>query len=627
MGLFDYTAMVLAVGVVATTLGVGAVRLRARLVPGWSGAPARLAEAVLGFSALVVALQALGIAGVLGLWETLVACAVLGAAMAILGTNGRRRLTTAREWIRPGPVCAIAIVLWLVVLWAGPVLVSLHRGIVDGDSLWYHLPFAARFAQDSSITGLQFDGPYYLSWFYPANTELVHAFGILAAGDHDVLSALISLVWLALAALAAWCIARPFGVGPAGVAAVALLLGSALIVGSESGAARSDLAAIAFMLAAAGVLVNGSTGSVLHRGAVPITGLATGLAVGSKLTLLPAAAVIFAGVVLLSRDSRRRAAGVWAGGAVLTGGFWYLRNVVYAGNPLPWLRLGIGPVTLASSDPDPAAQYRFSFLHYVLNARVWREYYVPGLHEGLGALWPVVLALAAAGAMLGIVRGSPAQRILGMAALVSAVAYVVNPMSAPGPEGSPSQFDTNLRYLAPALALGLVLVPTAMPSRLRATRWLVPPLVVLLLITGARPELASISRGRMGSLLVGTHMGAAYRWARGIRDTRIATTSVLVYGLMGDDLSNRVLYVGIAGPHGTFTDATTCRQWRGAVDAGDFDFLVLAPAYQGTAPPVPRGWVRSPNAHEIMRSGPTTVFSLSGPLKRSRCSEARVGDV
>ena len=79
MGLFDYTAMVLALGVVATTLGVGAVRLRARLVPGWSGAPARLAEAVLGFSALVVALQLLGIAGVLGLWETLVACAVLGA--------------------------------------------------------------------------------------------------------------------------------------------------------------------------------------------------------------------------------------------------------------------------------------------------------------------------------------------------------------------------------------------------------------------------------------------------------------------------------------------------------------------------------------------------------------------
>jgi hypothetical protein len=613
--------MLLELAGVVGSLGLGSVRMRRRLVPTWSGAPARLAEAVLGFSALVVVLQVLGIAGVLSTWTTLSACGALGAVMAFLGTCAfPPKRDATRAWVRPGTLIAIAVVAWLVLLWAGPVLVSLHRGIVDGDSLWYHMPFAARFAQDSSITGLQFDGPYYLSWFYPANAELVHAFGLLVAGNRDVLSPLISLIWLALAVLAAWCIARPSGVGPAGVAALALVLGSALIVHREPGAARSDVAALAFMLATAGLLVNGWDGSRLDRGSVPIAGLAAGLAVGSKLTLLPAIAVILVGAVGLAGDERRPAAVALAGGALLTGGFWYLRNVVYAGNPLPWVRLGIGPVTLASADPDPSARYQFSVLHYALNERVWRDYFVPGLHDGVGSLWPLVLGLAAGGVVLAVMRGSPIQRVLGAAALASAVAYVVNPMSAPGPEGTPTQFATNLRYLVPALALGLILLPTALPRRLRSTTWLIAPLVVVLLINGVRPDLGNINRDRKGSLLASTHMDAAYRWAQDVQGARIATTSVLMYGLTGDGLTNQVRYVGVPGPGGTFSDATTCHQWRDALDAGDFDFLVLAPQYQGTAPAVPRSWVRSRAARTVWRSGPTMVFRLSGRLDPSGCA-------
>jgi hypothetical protein len=621
MGLWDYTAMLTAIGAVATALGFGAARLRARLVPKWSGAPARLAEAVLGLAGLVVALQVLGIAGILTAWTSVAACAALGVGMALVGARrpaARRRAVGRR--LRPAPIAAIAVVVWLVFVWAGPMLVSLHRGIIDGDSLWYHLPFAARFAQDSSITGLQFDGPYYLSWFYPANTELVHAFGFLVAGNHDVLSPLISLIWLALALLAAWCLARPFGVGAVGVAALALLLSSALIVHREPGAARSDVAALAFMLAAAALLVNGWDGSRMDRGAVPLAGLAAGLAIGAKLTMLPAVGVIFVGVIVLARGERWRAAGTWAGCALLTGGFWYVRNLVDAGNPLPWIRLGIGPVTLAPSDPDPSAQYRFSVLHYAVNGRVWRDYFIPGLHEGFGALWPLVLALAAAGAALAMVRGSPVQRILGAAALLSAIAYVVNPMSAPGPDGAPTQFATNLRYLAPALALGLVLLPTALPRRLRSTTWLLPPLAAVLLITGAKPDLANIDRQRTGSLLARSHMDTAYRWAQGMHGVRIGTSSTLMYGLTGDALSNEVRYVGVPGPRGTFSDATTCRQWREALDAGGFNFLVLAPEYEGTAPAVPRAWARSRNSRPVLRSGPTTVFRLSGPLDPSRCT-------
>jgi len=44
------------------------------------------------------------------------------------------------------------------------------------------------------------------------------------------------------------------------------------------------------------------------------------------------------------------------------------------------------------------------------------------------------------------------------------------------------------------------------------------------------------------------HMDAAYRWASGVSQARIATTSILQYGLYGADLSNRVRYLGVPGP-------------------------------------------------------------------------------
>jgi hypothetical protein len=310
----------------------------------------------------------------------------------------------------------------------------------------------------------------------------------------------------------------------------------------------------------------------------------------------------------------------WAGCALLTGGFWYVRNLVYAGNPLPWIKLGVGPLTVAPADADPSASYRFSVLHYAINGRVWHDYFIPGFHDGFGPLWPLILALTATGTVLAMVRGSPIQRVLGLAAFVSAIAYVVNPMSAPGPEGAPYQFATNLRYLAPALALGLVLLPTVLPRRLRSTRWLIPPLAAVLVITGAKPDLSNIDRHRMGSLLVSSHMDAAFQWARGVRGARIGTSSILMYGLTGDALLNQVRFVGVPGPRGTFSDATTCRQWRDAVDSGEFNFLVLAPEYQGPAPAVPRAWVRSRNARAVLRSGPVTIFRLTGPLDPARCA-------
>ena len=50
--------------------------------------------------------------------------------------------------------------------------------------------------------------PSYAGAVDPANGELVHSFGILLASHRDLLSPAISLAWLGLTLLAAWCVGR-----------------------------------------------------------------------------------------------------------------------------------------------------------------------------------------------------------------------------------------------------------------------------------------------------------------------------------------------------------------------------------------------------------------------------------
>ena len=53
-----------------------------------------------------------------------------------------------------------------------------------GDTTWYHMPFAARFAQEHSIVHLHFTDPLRLAaWFYPQSSELIHGSAIVLFKD------------------------------------------------------------------------------------------------------------------------------------------------------------------------------------------------------------------------------------------------------------------------------------------------------------------------------------------------------------------------------------------------------------------------------------------------------------
>ena len=92
MSLSQYLLGAAELAVIAAALGLGAYYVRALLVPAWTGALARLAEFVLGISALVVIAELLGLLKLLEEVPLVLACALVGLGAAYLGPRPRAAL-------------------------------------------------------------------------------------------------------------------------------------------------------------------------------------------------------------------------------------------------------------------------------------------------------------------------------------------------------------------------------------------------------------------------------------------------------------------------------------------------------------------------------------------------------
>ena len=516
MSFGDYLQGSIELIVVAAALAYAAVALRGRLLPGWSGASSRLAEVVLGLSLLVVTAELVGVVGLYRPGWVLLASIVVGVGVGLALRPPRQAIELPAPAAAPiAMAVAVAAGLLVAAHWAMPTQTGLDIGMYLPNTTWHNAPFAARFVQDHQVGALHFTEVLNLTvWFYPQNSELLHSLGVLFLGN-DFLSPLINIVWMSLCLLAAWSFARPYGGGPAAVLAIALVLDANMLLLYQPGDAKNDTAGLFFLLASAALLVNADAQAraaagtvrpiaggaaeaptrsrgfysgagvraVLPTGALIVAGLAAGLALGTKLNLLAPFAFLTLGVIVVSAGYRWRATWIWVASSLVTGGFWFARNLVNAGNPLPWIDKGPlpGPDQLDINIRHPA-----NVAHYLLppDGGVIRHDLIPGLHDSFGDLWPVVLAVVIGGFLLAIFRGrTPMIRMLGIVALLSGLAYLFTPLTAAGPEGDPTAFTTNLRYASPAIGLGAMLlaVDTGL-LRPRIQLWLLGALAVLLLV-------------------------------------------------------------------------------------------------------------------------------------------------
>jgi hypothetical protein len=443
---------------------------------------------------------------------------------------------------------------------------------------------------------------------------------------------------------------------------VSLALGAIALsvpaLADQAGEARNDIVGLFFLLAAVAVAVNAwslraKNGDGLSTGALAIAGLAIGLAAGTKLNFLLPAAVLVAGLVAVAPRGEKWRALVAAGLAALAGGgYWYLRNLVHTGNPLPWVR-HLGPISLSAPGQGLGGREAHSVLGYLTDGSVWSDWFLPGLHHGLGLFWPLLGALALAGLLLCLGRRtSPILRVAGLAGLAVVAAWLIAPTSASGPDGMPRGFESGLRYLAPALVLGLALLPVTPAFRNRLQGWVggehskVPrasgmghgpaiglPRREILAAVAVLALLAGIAAGypiqrhylenRYSNPEFTTPgLNATFKWASSISGARIATTSTRQYPLFGTDLSNHVQFIGLPTPHSGFIAPTTCHTWRRLLNAGSYDYVVTSrdriephkPTYPSAA-----HWTEGPSATVILRKPPTVVFKLTGPLDPAAC--------
>ncbi len=664
---------------------LGATQLRRRLLPEFTGAPAHLATAVLALALLLWAAELLGTVGlfeplpylgvmalaVLAAWG-LTSRAAAPAGGAVGGPTPEEALATAGGGGSPaatGPAGRSASTLIALVIAAVAILKfgmevrpHLSTGMTGFDSTWYHGPFAAGFFQSGNTWDLHFIAPQFLAWFYPANSEVFHAVGMLAF-DRDLLSLLLNLGWFVGCLVACWCIGRPYGVAPWSLALGAIAL-SVPALTDQAGEARNDIVGIFFLLAAvAFALAQRERGSHMQVGAasalgpLAAAGLSAGMAAGTKLNFLLPAAVLVIGLALIApAGARWRAFAVTGLAALAGGGYWYLRNLIQTGNPLPWID-SVGPISLPAPDQALGGREGHSVLGYLTDGAVWSDWFLPGFHDGLWLVWLPLLAAALAGLLLPLLsqlrNPTPRDRLLLVAALTglaALLAWLIAPTSASGPEGMPRGFESGLRYLAPALVLGLALLPIVLPTRFREagrgyppngrilkapsqlarrlSGWGVSParlamLVVIAAVAIGYPIQRHYLESRYADPSFTTPgLNTAFAWSRDVSGARIATTSTRQYPLFGADLSNDVRFIGIEQPHGGFTTPTTCPQWRLLLNEGNYDYVVTSrDRMEPRKPPYPptTRWTEGPGVTVIVKTPPTVVYELRRPLDPSAC--------
>jgi hypothetical protein len=677
-----------AVGMGATILVVLCAAIvglvgRRLFAPRWTGAIAALVVVVVGYSFLVVEGELLGTFGAFKRTPIVIASVAVAAVALLLGRGRgpakqpadpeapdleappaprvdvlprRRSFTSLPSWI--ASACgALVLAQGLVAVRA-----TARTGNVFIDAVQYHLTMAARFATSHHTGTIVQLAPGSPVSYYPFNSELLHGMGI-ALLQRDSLSLVLTLVDLGAALLAAWCVGSAFDAGPVALCAVTPVLA---LLGIYDASAINDWMAlwplIAVLAIAAHFRKDGDDATV---GLPFLAGLAGGLAMGTKLSLLAPTGALLIGFLVLVSNRRKPAATILVViGAAITSVYWYVRDAVGVGSPLPSEHIpGLTRVPMAGFQ-----QFGYSVAHYLGNSTVIRQYFHPGLEFFFGKAWIAILALAVLGVVLAVVLGPATWRLAGIVAVIATGAYLVTPSGAFGPPGHPYLFEYNVRYALPAVLLGLLalggsrvgrrwpiamsavflacLVATLLGPRVwalgtkdcaaaaaialvvaaavrlplvRRFGTVLAVIAVLALAAGGYAANKSYLRDRYHDLA--DSKGALYASLQDQSGVRIGVIGTALYPFLGPTFTNTVSYIGETEAHHAFVDYPTCSAWRAAVVAGGYAYIVIETS-AGNPPPPQLDWAQSdPDVTPVVTNDAGGVFEVGPGFGSALCSD------
>ena len=223
--------------------------------------------------------------------------------------------------------------------------------MTEGDTLWYHGVFAARFVQEGRLDFFP-DLGNAAQAFFPANSQVYHAMAFFPF-DRDLLSLVFNLAFAPLALLAAYCVGRRRGLGALCVTAVAVVLGLPGIVGVHPGQATNDVLCATFLLVAVALLLEGGIAPL----PLALASVASALSLGTKLTVSVPLTVLTVLIVAEAVRRRRPALVVaWLAPLAVFGSFWFLRNWALVDNPLPFYDLHLGPLHFPDRGTSPTTR-------------------------------------------------------------------------------------------------------------------------------------------------------------------------------------------------------------------------------------------------------------------------------
>jgi hypothetical protein len=688
--------------VVCIALALLGVIGRRSFLPDWHGSAAWTGGIAMALCTAVVLGQALGAVGALNRWSVVSALVVCAAAATLVERRWGRptaetvdsrpavlsapamspavsyaaaegptvgsppapgvgTLMATEPIVGVGPVVTGVVALAVLVvaaLWAARTVIVLREGIVDPDTLGYHLPFTFAFARDGHANAQLLPIPGFGVSTFPANDELVAAMALVVS--HSVVfTAVKNLLFAGAAIVAAHAIGTRARAGLAAAAAAAAALGAPVAAFTIAGTGKNDAIALLAVLLGVSCLV-------LARGRTAPLVLASacgGIAVGTKLSSVVAGAVIVvAALVMALRRSEGRRWGSTVpvlGAGLATGAPWYIRNAVTYRNPLPLVRLSLGPIRLRAI-PAVLEKNSLSVAHFLVRGQDL-GILVRGLKEAMGPVGLLLVLASVAGVAVGT-RAGGWRRWLALFGALLVLAYLTTPASAyVAPDGRPVQYAValNMHYALPAGAVCLIVLAISLPPRLAAGGISVVGLAVTLagLRTGLAlsfwaPHLGSkgfallLVAAGAGALAIGLRHAGHIRW-RPAAALAVALAVVGVAAAAASRPSQRsedpvVRYLASAGPMrivtdaaylgtlygpggrnqvilqvsdvgGVLTYAATCPSWMSAVVGHRASEVAVAPAG------VTHDWVAADPAFVLVAANPLVQLYAVKGVPGSHC--------
>ncbi|MGA9112468.1 MAG: glycosyltransferase family 39 protein [Candidatus Dormiibacterota bacterium] len=435
--------------------GFTAYRVGCALAP----EPADLLERIVfaglvGITGWVALLQVLGLIGVLWL-PVVAACLAVFAAISLLALPSpapRRVVASPVPWGLVAVAAPFAVLALVEVLW-GPPLSNSY------DTVHYHIVNAAHYLDSGTIRSLPFALPGDNTGAAPGNGSLL-LLAVMLPFHNSGLVALPNLLCAGLLVAVTALLSRELGRGAwPGLVTGLVIVTTVCFFETQVRSAYDDAVGLLGLLAAVLFGLRSARGG--ERRTVLLAGLSLGLAVGTKGSyILPGVAV--AAVVLWAhraRPGRGWALGFLAATLSLCAA-WYVRDWIITGDPLFPQTVRIGSrVVLAGLSGSAAAYSRYdqSLAGAVLAGGG------SGVARWVGpALLNFGVSLAAPAGCLVLVWLRGRARLVAVAALACTAAYVVTPFTG---SSLPAQLTGGLRFLLPAVALGVVAIGATLPDR------------------------------------------------------------------------------------------------------------------------------------------------------------------